>query len=177
MSKLQRIRSIVIGLIMLLVALTILSDPKDGYHIVALILTFSFLVAGFRYLIYYFRMARQMVGGKRILYLSLIILDFAVLTFSMTQFPSTYVVLYLLAIYAFSGLVHLMQANQARQMQSPAWFKDALQGLFDLGIVAACLYNLHNPQVLTVIYAMGMTFSAFRRIISGFKKTSIVYIP
>ena len=48
MSKLQRIRSIVIGLIMLLVALTILSDPKDGYHIVALILTFSFLVAGFR---------------------------------------------------------------------------------------------------------------------------------
>ena len=126
MSLMQRIKSIAAALLMIAAAVAMLIYPGTGLAFIALILSASLTLYGLRTLVYYFSMARHMVGGKRILYQGLIVFDLGIFTLTMAYNHTIYVILYLLAIHAFAGVVDVMRAMEARRFDGP-WRMDMLR--------------------------------------------------
>ena len=179
MTNMQRVKKVLAGLLMLVCCAALASDPDFGFYFVALILSISLLLYALRSLIYYFTMARHMVGGKSILFRGIIVLDLAVFTLSMVDDPKLYIILYLLGIHAFSGLMGILRALEARRYQSPAWRRSMLSGAVNLVIaVLAVIAGLFLPDThdLVYLYAACLFYSACVQIASAFRKTAIVYI-
>ncbi|MBO4889583.1 MAG: DUF308 domain-containing protein, partial [Lachnospiraceae bacterium] len=80
MTKLQRVKEIVFGLIMIFLAYVMICFPKEGYEFIIFIFAVYFTAAGIRTIIYYVTMARYMVGGRSSLYNGVILLDLGLLT-------------------------------------------------------------------------------------------------
>jgi uncharacterized membrane protein HdeD (DUF308 family) len=180
MSRGQRIRSFFLGLGMLLGALCFLLLPDIGYHVAAYIIIFSLLSTGVRMLFFYHTMARHMVGGKAMLFLGILILDFGVFALSMVNNPMIFIVVYLLFFHSFSGLVHILRSREAKTFSAGSWITNLLAGIVNLAAsVAAIVFAvfLHSIEALAFLYCAGMLYSAVVRISSAFRNTSIVYIP
>ena len=96
MNSIQRIKKFLSGLGMLLGSLILAAKPEDGYYIIAFLLSISLLLSGVRNLIYYFNMARNMVGGKTILYRALILTDLGLFTITSITIPKIYLICHLL---------------------------------------------------------------------------------
>ena len=179
MSKFQRILNIVSGLFFLGCGMLMLISPNKGYYFVALILSLSLILWGIRLLVYYVTMARYMVGGKFILFFGLIILDCGLFTVTLASVPPMYVVLYLLVVHAFGGLVDILRGNEARRLEAPKWQRSIAFGAINIIIALValgCGILRNSPDVVVVIYGLGMIYSAFGRIISAFRRTEIIYI-
>lgn len=142
----------------------------------ALILSVSLLVSGIRYLWRYFSMARFMVGGKTILFLGIIVLDFAAFTFSLMDFPRIFIIGYLIVIHAFGGLVEILRALEAKGYNNPNWKWKFLHGLLDIGMMVLCVIFIQQGNVPIQLYGLGLIASAIGRIINVFRPTAIVYI-
>ena len=95
MSNFQRVQNVVIGLCMILCAVILLAGEDDGCFLVMLILAFSLIIRGIAELIYYVTMARHMVGGKLILFIGVVLVDFGIFTISLADESKVVVVLYL----------------------------------------------------------------------------------
>ena len=135
--------------------------------ILALILSVSLTLYGLRVLLYYFSMARHMVGGKRILYQGLIIFDLGIFTLTVVDNPKIYIILYLLGIHAFAG-----------RFEGP-WRMDMASGVVNVSIAilaVVCGFFLNNMQDIVYIYASGLFYSAVLKIVNALRKTSIIYI-
>ena len=117
MTSVQRVKKVLAGILMLVCCFALVTDPETGFYFVALILSVSLFLYAARSLIYYFTMARHMVGGKSILFRGIIVLDLAVFTFSMVDDPKLYIILYLLGIHAFAGLMGILRALEARRFR------------------------------------------------------------
>ena len=120
MSFFQRFKSILTGIVMLLFVALLWLLPKDAYYVAAGVLGLALLVYGFRLLWYYFTMARHMVGGKSILYQSVIVIDLGLFSSSLMSVSSAMVIFYLLAIYAFTGAIAILRAFEAKKFGG-AW--------------------------------------------------------
>jgi len=72
MTKAKRAAYILQGFVMMLFAVLLFLFPDGALSIVAGVLGIGMTLRGFGTLIYYFRMARFMVGGKRVLYRGII---------------------------------------------------------------------------------------------------------
>ena len=83
MTSIQRIEKILVGLLMLACCALMVYEPDVGFYVVALILALMMLIYALRCFIFYFSMARHMVGGKSLLFRGIIVLDLAVFTISM----------------------------------------------------------------------------------------------
>ena len=177
MTLAQRVRHILAGLLMLLGSALLLLNPEDGYPLVLLVLTVTLLAAGLRYLIYYFRMARHMVGGKDILFRGLIVFDAGVFALTLSDVPGLYVMVYLLFIHGFAGVVNILRAVEARGMQAGSWRLSLATGIANLLVLAACVLFAYSEEKLVLIYAIGLAYSALLRIASAFRRSAIVYIP
>ena len=116
MSSFQRIQNIVIGLITIVIAISMMALPERGYGLAALLISISFAFSGLRTLIYYFTMARFMVGGKRILFRGLILLDLGLFTFTLVDNSKLYVILYLVIIHAISGAISIVKSLQVTEL-------------------------------------------------------------
>ena len=121
-----------------------------------------------------------MVGGKSILFQAIIILDVALFTASISAMNSRLVVLiYLIGIYAFSGAIDVMRANEARQAGSAGWKFKFASGIGSLVFVVALIlitFLSGNTDIFVYAYAVSLLYSATMRVISAFKRTAIVYI-
>lgn len=179
MNSIQRIKKFLSGLVMLLGSLILVVEPEDGYYIIAFILTISLLVTGIRALIYYFTMARNMVGGKSILYRALILTDLGIFTLTTITIPKIYLICHLLISYAFSGLVDMLKAIEDKKLQSSSWRMSFLYGLGNLLIaVVAFICALNQSTALVVdIYCIGLAYSGIMQMAASFRKTAIIYIP
>ena len=153
MTKMQRFKKILVGLLM--------------------------LVCCIRCLILYFTMARHMVGGASILYKGIIVLDLAIFTLCMVDDPHMYIMLYLLGMHAFAGVMDILLAMEARRFGAPAWKQSLGSGIVNLAVavsaVVAVLF-LHSTTDLVYIYAGCLFYSACSQFVSAFQKTAIVYI-
>ena len=178
MTKVQRIKRILAGLLMLACSVLIFTEPELGLYIVALILCVSMLVSGVKDLLFYFTMARHMVGGKAMLYRGIIILDLGIFTLSMVDDPSLYIMLYLLIIHAFSGVMDIMRALEVRRYGAP-WRRSLINGVVNLTIavlsVVVVLF-LHSNDDLVFLYGVCLFYSGCVQLASAFRKTAIVYI-
>ena len=176
MGKLGRIRNVFIGILMLLLSLImLLLKPEDAFLIAAIILSLALLITGIRLLVFYFTMARHMVGGKIQLYVGLIVLDFGIFTMTLTKIPHLYLILYLLGTHAFGGVINILRALEAKRNGAP-WKLKLSQGVVNLIVAVLCMFSLESTKLLVILYCLGLIYSALVRIISAFRRTSIVYI-
>ena len=164
---------------MLLGSLLLVVEPESGYYVIAILLSLSLLLSGIRYMIYYFTMARNMVGGKSILYTALVMTDLGLFTLTTITIPKIYLICHLLISHAFSGAVDMMKAIEDKKMQASSWRMSFLYGLGNLlTAVAAFTCILNQSTALVVdIYCIGLAYSGVMQIVSAFRKTAIIYIP
>ena len=179
MSYFQRIKNVVIGIFMILFAILLLFAPKYSYPLIAIIVSALVFVYGFRLLIYYFRMARYMVGGKSTLCQAVIILDLALFTSTMAFMGDIFIMIYLLGIYAFAGFVDILRAIEAIRMKASNWKLKFITGLisvlFAVSLVVAGAIK-GNLEIIVYGYCFSLFYSAVVRIATAFKRTAIVYI-
>ena len=76
MSYLQRVKSFMEGVGMLLAILILMLSDESGASWVVFILAISLILKGIRSLVYYFMMARFMVGGLTALFAGAFLIDF-----------------------------------------------------------------------------------------------------
>ena len=176
MSKVQKFRSILIGILTILGSVILIAFPDQGFIITAAILSVSLFIYGIRKLIEYCTMARHMVGGRIILYLSIILLDFGMFTMTLTKIPKIYIVLYLLAIYAFSGVIDILRSLEAKKYQNPSWRLNLISGIINIVVAILCVVFIGSTRAIVYLYCAGLIYSAIVRIITAFRKTAIVYI-
>jgi len=177
MSFFQRFKSILTGIVMLLFVALLWLLPKDAYYVAAGVLGLALLVYGFRLLWYYFTMARHMVGGKSILYQSVIVIDLGLFSSSLMSVSSAMVIFYLLAIYAFTGAIAILRAFEAKKFGG-AWKLKFVTGLIGVvvAIVLVVLGIIGKTDYLVDGFCISLIYSAVVRIISAFRQTSVVYI-
>ncbi len=176
MTKFQKFKGVLTGLIQLLFAVLIVLIPQEGYYLVFAILTLSLAVYGLKELIFYFSMARFMVDGRMTLYKGIILLDLGIFAGSLYDMPRFYVLLYLVGVHAFAGFVEVLRALEARKNKGHYKLKFA-HGVFDVLIGVACFVYIKSPNTVAVIYAIGLFYSAILRIISSLRRTALIYIP
>lgn len=176
MTMLQRLKEVAIGLSMIVVAIIMLISPNDGYELIISILTFWFVVKGISDLINYFTMSRFMVGGRMSLYMGILMLDFGLFTDAMTDIPHFYLMIYLVALHAFSGLVEVLRALEARRNGSSSYRLKLSHGALDLLMALCCIIFIRHLGIAVLIYSIGLIYSSVLRIISACRRTRLVYI-
>ena len=176
MSFGRRILNIIAGLLIITGAALMMMLPEAGYVIIAAILGFTLLFSGIKSLIYFFTMARHMVGGRDTLYSALIKIDFALFTMSVADVPKIFVMMYLVAVFGVSGLLHVMRGLEARKKKAANWRGRFTSGVINLVIAALCLIFIRNTVVMVMIYSIGLVFMGLGRIGSAFQRAKIVYI-
>ncbi|MBR3307520.1 MAG: hypothetical protein IKI75_09770 [Lachnospiraceae bacterium] len=177
MTILQRFRDVAIGLIMLLFSVIFILNPTDDLYVILItILALGLAIKGIKDIIFYFTMAKHMVGGKVILFQGVIILDFALITVSLSDVPKIYILMYLVGIHAFSGVVETLRALEAKRTVDGPWRLKLMHGIIDFTLALACLAYIKQTDVVLIIYGIGLAYSAIMRIIGAFRRTTFVLI-
>ena len=176
MSSRQRIQNIVIGLITIVVSIFMMSLPERGYQLAALIISISFTVSGLRTLLYYFTMSRFMVGGKRILFRGLILLDLGLFTSTFINSSKFYMILYIVIIHAIAGAIATLKGRQAKQNDAPSWKLSMVYGVVNLLMALFCIVFIRSTEMIVYIYCAGLIYSGVMRLYSVFRRTEIVYV-
>ena len=176
MTNLQRARELLAGLLMLAGGVLVVYQPEIGVKLIVLIIIAATILKGVGSLTYYFTMARHMVGGKLQLYKGIILLDVGMFFLSQDDVPMIYLMLYLLIANLISGVIEILGAREARQMEAGSWKLKLAIGAADVLFGLASIFCLGRPDVLVYLYAAGLAYSAVLRIVSAFRRTAIVYI-
>ena len=176
MSGGQRIKNVLIGILIILGAVILIAFPEEGIIITASILSLSLFVYGIKTLIYYITMTRHMVGGRIMLYLAVVVLDLGMFTMMLTNIPKMYIALYLVVVYAFSGAIDILRALEAKKYQAPSWRFSLISGIINVVIAILCIVFIGSTNMIVYLYSAGLIYSAIVRIVTAFRKTAIVYI-
>ena len=179
MTNMQRVKRAVGSLVMIFLSFIIFKYPSEGFLAAAVIVSVSLLLYGARTLLYYLTMARHMVGGRSILYIGIIVFDLGIFIFSAVEDPKLFVVIYLLGIHAFSGVMSVMRALEARRFASPSWKWILIDGAANTAVavlaVIAGLF-LRSEADLAFLFAACLLYSACVQLSTVFQKTAIIYI-
>lgn len=175
MTITQRVFNFLAGLVIFMCGALLVLFPEESFGVVALILGVSLLVSGIRMTVFYFRMARHMVGGRYMLYIGVIVIDFGMFTLGMSDMPRFYLSLYLIFIYAFSGFVDIMRSLEAKQYGA-SWKLNMIHGIMNVLVAVLCLIYLNSTDMLVTLYGCGLIASACMRMAKTFRRTAIVYI-
>lgn len=177
MTRWQRIKSILGGVLALLAVPFLMLDPELGCALIVLILGVSASLKGLGMLIYYFSMARHMVGGKSVLYQGIIILDFGLFTIGFADIPGQYIMVYLLLGHLFYGLVGVLRAMEIRKKKMGSWRFKLLSSAGDIALAVLCLVQINSARTMVAVYCLGVLWAAIGRIVSAFRRTAVVYVP
>ena len=176
MTTFQRVEHILSGIIMLVCCGLMVYSPKEGYLTVTLFLSIALILIGLKYTFFYFTMARHMVGGKAMLFLGIIALDFGIFTASLSDFPRFYVLIYLLTIHLFSGIINILRSLEAKRLGATSWRLNFVHGVVNILMVVFCILFVKSTKVLVFVYCLGLINSSCIRIVSGFRKSDVVQL-
>lgn len=179
MNWFQRISKIITGVLLAIAGLLFILLDDEKYTLLLAGIIIYLLFCGIKMMIYYLTMARLMVGGKSILYKSVILLDLAVFTASFTSLSPLYLILYLVGIYIAAGVLDILRSLEAKKLDAPEWKIKFASGLFNilLGAAAGVSWLLfRSAEVSTFIYGGGLIWSGITGIASAFRRTKSVYI-
>lgn len=176
MSSGQRIKNVLLGVLIILGSVILIAFPEEGLIITAAILSLSLFIYGIKNLIYYITMARHMVGGRIMLYLAVIVLDLGMFTLMMTNIPKIYIALYLVVVYAFAGAIDILRALEAKKYQASMWKLSLISGIINVVVAILCIVFMGSTNMIVYLYCAGLIYSAIVRIVTAFRKTAIVYI-
>ena len=172
MTKPQRIRSFIAGILLLAFCAVLLLFPEDGCSIIAAVLSIGLVFKGLQLLFYYLTMARFMVGGKDILFRGILILDMGAFTGTIVNEPRVYIVVFIVAYYAFAALVNILRCIEDRSLGSPSWKINLLQGAAALFITIVCICFIGSYRILSFLLCAGLIYSAMIRIATAFSVRS-----
>ena len=175
MGRSQRIGTFFRGLMMLITSIALCLYPDEAYPVVASLLGLSFLIAGIRRFIYYMTMARHMVGGRMVLYLSLLLIDLGIFTLSIVDVPLIYVMVYLFCIHGLTGVTEVLRAMEVKRMEGP-WKRKMIHAVISIAFTVACLTSIRNSNLVVFIYSAGLFYSALTLIVTAFRNTGIVNV-
>ena len=179
MSRFQRIKEIIFGVVIILYAILMLLVPEEAYDTVAALITLSLFFYGARLLWFYFTMARHMVGGKSTMYQAIFVLDLGLFTAGMASMPSYVIMLYLLGIYCFTGVVDILSAFEKKKQGAASWKVKLISGivtvLFAVVLVVLGLI-LHDAELVVYGYCISLIYTGVMKIVSAVRRTAIVYI-
>lgn len=176
MSRIQRFENLIVALLTLACAALMIAKPDLGYAIAILILSISLVVMGVRGLVYYFTMARHMVGGRMMLYKGIILLDLGMFSMTLADVPTIYVILYLVGAYLISGGIYILGAVDAIRTGSSHWKLKLSGGIVKVLVAAACIVFINFTNMIVYLFCVGLICSAIMRIITALQRTAIVYI-
>ena len=179
MTRTKRLINILQGLVMIALALGLAAFPTESLPIVLGLIGLGMTINGIRSLMYYFSMAKHMVGGKTVLYRGIIFLDIGILTSSLADAPGRSLIIYIAAVCVFTGMVALLRAREEKTWGSRRWIWKMIYGAIYILIAAAvlvCGFVWNIPEVAVDAYALGLIWSAAGRIASAFRRSAIVYI-
>lgn len=171
----QKISQVLAGILMLCLSVLLIIWGEKAYPLILGIYCLVLEVAGLRMIWYYMRMARFMVGGLTILYRGILAFDFGLFAGSLAFVPSIYVLLYLCGTMAFSGIVDLLRAREAKGVQGHYKLK-TFQGIVIIIIALLCIFFMRQQEMVVDIYAIGLVFSAIMRIVNAFRTAPIIVI-
>lgn len=179
MSSFQRIKSIALGILMILFALVMFLIPEEGYDTVTVLISLSLMLYGVKLLYFYFSMARHMIGGKIMLYQAIIVLDLSLFTMSMASMSSFTIIIYLLGIFGFAGAIDILRAFEAKSNGYKHWKLKFLTGCICVVfviIMAVLGLIFKNTAILVYGYCISLLYSGVVRIVTALRKTAMVYI-
>ncbi len=176
MTLTKKITEFTYGLAMLLTALLLILIGTDGYPIIVVILGLSLIVRGLKRIIFFFTMARYMVGGRNILYRGVLLFDMGLFAESLADVPVVYIMLYILGFHAFTGLVKILRGIEGKKYGSSNWIFIIGHGIIDIIIVLICIMHIRSAGVVIFVYSIWLMYSAIVKIGGVFRKQEIVYI-
>ncbi len=177
MTLTQRIKKILFGLLIIGVAIGLAAfDSDDKYLFVIYVLALGLAIKGIKDIVFYFRMARHMVGGKMILFQGVVVLDFALLTASLSDVPKVYILLYLVGIHAFSGAIETLRAMESRRTVEGPWKMKLGHGLVNFALALACLIYIKHTNIAVLIYCLGLIYSGVLHVLGAFRRTAFIVI-
>lgn len=176
MSKFQRINQVILGAAMILAGLIFFLFQDFGYLVIVAILALSLLLTAVQGIIYYINMARFMVDGRTILYKSIIILDLSLVILALTNVPRVYVMIYMIVAYWIAAVLNVYRAMERKKLGFDHWRLKMASAVFNVLIAIICTIFINSLYVCVVVYSFGLIMSGIGRILSGFRKTAIVYV-
>lgn len=177
MNGFQRIRKILLGIFMIMVAIILIMNPSDeAYMFILAVISLGLAITGIKDIFFFFTMAKHMVGGKMILIQGVIILDFGLITGSIVNVPKIYILMYLIGIHAFSGVVEVLRAMEAKRTVEGPWKLKFSHGVVNFALAIACLIFIRNSNTALMIYSIGLIYSAIIHIFSAFRRTTFILI-
>ncbi len=178
MTKFQRLRRILFGILMIIVAGIMIEFADEAYMAILVFVGWGFMVSGIGMMFYYFTMARFMVGGRRALYNGVILMDFGIITMSLSDVPGMYVLLYLAILHVFAGVIEILRARETRKNGSKHFKLKLSHGIIDVLLAVCCIIFIKNTKIAVFIYSFGLIYSGIMYVISGFRRTAMLqYIP
>ena len=160
---------------MIAFAIVLPFKPESGLMAAAAVLGISLTVYGIRKLVYYFTMARHMVGGLMILFAGIIAFDMGAFSCTLLSHPRIIVVLYLVSGNVLAGVTSIMRALEARGLDS-SWRPALVRGIVWLSHALCCLLFIGSDFSIVVLYSLGLLYAGITTVASAFKRTDIIYI-
>ena len=176
MSTLQRIEYSLAGLVRVLFGIFMIYKPFESYVPIARILVAVLVLMGLRNLLYYVLMARHMVGGKMILFIGMLFMDFGIFSYSLVERPKLFLISYLIVSHFFWGSLNIIKAVVEKRNFTPTWRRDCMQGILHMLIMAAAIRYAPSVRRLVILFCAGIIYSGIVHIVSALRSTAIVYI-
>lgn len=176
MSSIRRFFKIIYGMLLILSAVLLLIKPKEAAIYVILVLDIALLIYGLRMFVYYFTMARFMVGGIVTLYKSIIVIDFGLFIFYLDNLPYRLMMLYLVAIMGLHSITTILGSFEMKRVENRNWKIRLAYGVITMMLAIGSLFMFETENIVTIIFCIGLINSAFYNIVAAFRKSAIIYI-
>lgn len=177
MTRFQKIESLLIGLFMIAYVCLIiyLYNAFPDMAIIAILYGLTAVMAynAVKRLIYYFTMARHMVGGRGVMYRGILYLDLAGFILTLQFLPTTYMMIYLVFLLGFRGAIDIFGAVDSHRIGAH-WKLKFINGAIALFFCFYALFVLQNRTAVVYIYCLSLLSDAIIRIFNSLRVDPVV---
>lgn len=174
-TKLQRIASLALSLLMIACGVVLLLEPQRGLLLVASVLSIVLVTYGLRKLVYYIRMARHMTGGLSLLFIAIIAIDVGVFAVAVIDSPQFAIALYLVGYNVLTGFLAIARGIESKLFGSP-WVLSVMHGVANLALAALCASCANSDETIIWVFCLCLFYNAVVRLVTALRPTEIIYI-
>ena len=171
----RRIGNIVLSLLMVACCVLLMGAPDSAIVLVAFVLGIWLLASGLKSLVYYFTMARHMVGGLRLLFIALITIDIGGFVLLFIYQPKISIVLYLVGYNMFTAIIGIVRVVESKMVDSH-WKASLFHSIVNIALAIACIAFINSDQVVIAVFCIGLFYQACVRFVRAIRPTEIIYI-
>ncbi len=180
MSISGRISTFIRGFFLILAAIIVFINPvlegiSVGKITISLAVSIFILFHAIKNLIYYFTMARLMVGGKTILYRGILFLDLGLFTLIIFAMPDLYLKIIMGSFALFYGVIVILRANEQKKHESNYIFK-LVEGIIYLVASIFVFVSIALTSLTFIIFGVVFALYGIIAIYKTFKRSSVTFI-